>query len=451
MGVVKLSWLERILTKSLSIRLCLVLALLGILCSIGFGWLVKYHVTEGPRFKTLGAIAVDVASVPSTMAALIRSTKTGEVPSTRLRRPDGFDDVGAQQPNDYFLAARYLPDHDRFVVQLLRSPDNNPIRTYAPNIVEINSRSKLDTPLLNLARDRRPDRYRLSHPLLMEDGGIVFQDAGPLVRIDACSNILWTLDGIYHHSIERDAEGMLWVPYTPAKSKRPGVSDKFRDDGLARISPDGRLLSVVLLMDILQENGLSYIVNGRPYSDDPLHLNDIEPVMRNGLFWQKGDVFLSLRHPSLVMLYRPSTGKVIWSKQGPWRMQHDVNIVDDSRISIFDNRINYHKVPSVDGYNNIVIYDFVSNTLDHSWAGAFSRNDIKTVTQGRSTILPDGDAFVEETENGRVLRMSKNGRLRWDYVTANPEMERLYLAWSRFIDETKDSKALEAAWTMKCP
>jgi Arylsulfotransferase (ASST) len=424
--------------------------ILWLLSSIAFGWLVKYRVAEGSRFRAIGSIAVDAASIPSTLAAIVRGTKTGEASSTRLPRPDGFASPRTKASQDYFLAARYLAQQNRYVVQLLRVPDNIPLRTYAPDIIEINGRSKLRSPLLNLARDRAPNRYRLSHPLLMEDGGLIFQDSGPLVRIDACSKVIWTLDGIFHHSIERDADGILWVPYTPAASNRPGVRNVFRDDGLARISPDGRLLSVVLLMDILRENGLAYIVESQPYADDPLHLNDIEPILETGPFWSKGDVFLSLRHQSLVMLYRPSTGKVIWHKQGPWRMQHDINVIDKNRISVFDNRVKFSDKSTVDESNNIIIYDFISNTIDESWVSAFRDNDIRTVTQGRGTPLPNGDFFVEETENGRALRMSKDGTLRWDYVTANSEMERLYLAWSRFIDFEKDSKAIEAARTMKC-
>ena len=72
-------------------------------------------------------------------------------------------------------------------------------------------------------------------------------------------------------------------------------------------------------------------------TDDPIHLNDIEPVRKDGPYWRKGDLFLSLRSPSTVMLYRPSTNKVIWRKDGPWSKQHDVDILDDHRISIFNN------------------------------------------------------------------------------------------------------------------
>ena len=60
-------------------------------------------------------------------------------------------------------------------------------------------------------------------------------------------------------------------------------------------------------------------------------------MRKDGPYWRKGDLFLSLRSPSTVMLYRPATNKVIWRKDGPWSKQHDVDILDDHRISIFNN------------------------------------------------------------------------------------------------------------------
>ena len=75
------------------------------------------------------------------------------------------------------------------------------------------------------------------------------------------------------------------------------------------------------------------------YNHDPIHLNDIEPVLADGPYWKKGDLFLSLRNVSAVMLYRPSTDEIVWIKRGPWIAQHDVDILDDHRIGIYDNAV----------------------------------------------------------------------------------------------------------------
>src|SRR5690606_7627779 len=119
--------------------------------------------------------------------------------------------------------------------------------------------------------------------------------------------------------------------------KREQVSPRFVEDGIAKLSPSGKILLTRSLPRILKDNGLAHLFEGYPYNDDPFHLNDIEPVPGSGPNWARGDVFLSIRNLSLVALYRPSTGRILWWRQGPWLSQHDVTILDDHRIGIIDN------------------------------------------------------------------------------------------------------------------
>ena len=37
----------------------------------------------------------------------------------------------------------------------------------------------------------------------------------------------------------------------------------------------------------------------------------------------------------MIILYRPTTNKVLWYQQGPWIYQHDVDILGNNEISIF--------------------------------------------------------------------------------------------------------------------
>ena len=70
---------------------------------------------------------------------------------------------------------------------------------------------------------------------------------------------------------------------------------------------------------------------------DPIHLNDIEPALYDSKYWKKGDLFLSSRHQSAIIHYRPEINKVINYLTGPFSQQHDVDIISDEEISIFDN------------------------------------------------------------------------------------------------------------------
>ncbi|WP_369817405.1 MULTISPECIES: arylsulfotransferase family protein [Actibacterium] len=75
----------------------------------------------------------------------------------------------------------------------------------------------------------------------------------------------------------------------------------------------------------------------------------------DGPCWQQGDLFVSMRHISTVMLYRPSTNRVLWLREGPWSSQHDVDIVDDHTIAAFNNNVfDKGSGARIAGSNNII-------------------------------------------------------------------------------------------------
>jgi hypothetical protein len=74
--------------------------------------------------------------------------------------------------------------------------------------------------------------------------------------------------------------------------------EKFSNDSVAMVTPDGKLLMNRSVSQILIENGLKHLVFwGTGYYNDPIHLNDVEPVRNNGPYWRKGDLFLTCAAP----------------------------------------------------------------------------------------------------------------------------------------------------------
>ena len=141
--------------------------------------------------------------------------------------------------------------------------------------------------------------------------------------------------------------------------------DKFLENFDVKLTSDGQILFQKSVSEILIDNGLEYLlfsVGDHGFTKDPIHLNDIQPVDFNGKFWNKGDVFLSLRHQSMVLLYRPLTNKIIWKGTGPFFHQHDVDILNEHKISVFNNNSkDFADGNVVDGNNEVIIYDFKKN------------------------------------------------------------------------------------------
>lgn len=452
--------LEKLMYRSVPLWLVMALILSGLLFLMIFGGLVVYASQGGKRLAALTAPALAIADFPVRIAKYMN---TPAEPITHDRQeglPDGFwrNPKTSFVDDGYALIPHYEETLHRYIVDLIRLSDGKIIRTYAPDIADINRRSQIGS-LIKLTSNHPPERYRPTHPLLMSDGGLVFHDDTPEVRIDVCGRVVWTLDGIFHHSNEIGPDGNIWTPDRMLKSNLPHVGPDFREGRISEISPDGHRVKAESIQTILARNQLSGLWRSKPYTDDPTHTNDIQPVMKSGPYWQKGDLFISMRHLSLILLYRPSAGRVMWWRQGPWSMQHDVDILDDHRISVFDNGVQSAPegpTPRVSNgdfvvnHNRLYVYDFATGKAESPYEAAFAAQDIRTITQGLATMMDNGDVFVEETNYGRLQRMSRDGTVQWRYMSMDKKGRGYELGWSRYIDPKTEAAGIRAAANARC-
>ncbi len=51
------------------------------------------------------------------------------------------------------------------------------------------------------------------------------------------------------------------------------------------------------------ENGLTHVLVKSETPGDPIHVNDIEPVLHDGPYFKRGDLFISARNGSWIMHY----------------------------------------------------------------------------------------------------------------------------------------------------
>ncbi|AHE51800.1 arylsulfotransferase family protein [Sphingomonas sanxanigenens] len=439
---------ERLMDWPVPFRIVALLAIAALVILIWFSWMARYPSGHG----RIGAVALELSDVPNTIQRVFKPDNA-PVTTPQQKLPTGFR-RNTRQPyvdKGHVLVSHYSAEAGRYVVRLMRLDDGRILHEYRPDAEEMIRRSKMKTALVDLPRDRNASRNRLLHPLLMADGGLILQHGSPLFRVDACGRVLWTIDGVFHHSLERGLDRDLWAAYTFPQPRERHVRRTFRDDAIAHVSEDGRMLGRTRIAEILDANGLGHLWRSRPYTDDPFHLNDVEPVRHDSAFWKRGDLFLSMRNLSLVMLYRPSTNRILWWRDRPFSFQHDINVLDDGRISIFDNHASAGAPGNTPlGPNRVLVYDFRTDRFEQPFARAMTREKIQTSWQGRATPLPDnGDMMVEETVGGRLLRIAPDGTVRWRYVAADAKGDRYMLGWSRYLGDT-DAQGIARAQGARC-
>ena len=434
---------------------------------IGTAWAVRHALGDGPLLTDAQKrIFITVAEFPMLVRTAIREVESRfendplpllidrETTETShwVRRFPAPEDSG------YLLFSGVDPAAKHSVVQLIRISDGAIIARWDPDwpVIFEQHTSKKFAPVGSLKA------AQTMHPLLLPDGDIIFNTAGPsLVRLSPCSRQpVWVLDDVMHHSNELDANSTLWVPSVSQDgfTDNPWLRARIRDDALARVSTDGRVLDKRSFARILRDNGLQALLlgtSGTTLNEDPIHMNQIQVAPRDSRHWQRGDLLISARHNSTVFLYRPSTGKILWHQTGPWMNQHSADFVDDHRISVFDdNDVAYapkeHAFMAPGDINRVILYDFDTGLTSQPFAALLAEARPVSLWGGRARVLPDGGLFLEETDHGRHLRFTRD-RLLWSRVNDYDDRRIGILSWSRYLTADEARVPLHALASRHCP
>ena len=78
-------------------------------------------------------------------------------------------------------------------------------------------------------------------------------------------------------------------------------------------------------------------------------------------------------------------------------------------------------------------YFIGGNSLNSEYKDSLVNNDVRTIGNGRSQILPNGDLFIEETDYGRTLYFNQDGSLRWTHVNRADNGSVYIVGWSRIL------------------
>ncbi|HNR76749.1 MAG TPA: arylsulfotransferase family protein [Parvularculaceae bacterium] len=449
------SGLERLLMRPRTARFALwqalLAALVGVMALILFGSFALEGQEKNANILERAAHAISSAPITAKqfIADAISRKNEREAQEQRFAGEIGFTrrDGGATS-GAALLLSRYDGDALKGVVELLDLDTGAVLHTWSPDIDAINARSALSEKIAHLKRDFNKRRYVYNAPLALDDGSLIFNGMdSPIVKIDVCGNPVWTVDGFFHHSLERDSDGNLWNPARLLKPAIHYVNDAFIGDAITKISPSGEIVYQKSVSQILIDNGLRHIVYSHDeYVRDPIHLNDIQPVPGDGPYWKKGDLFLSVRTPSLVLLYRPSTNEIVWKRQGPWLLQHDVDIISDHEIGVFNNNavMSSFGAKTINA-NSVIIYDFDTEETRELIPEAIERNEVRTHTNGLFNLAEDGSLMIEEHNFGRLIEFAPNGDVRWTYINRAPKDGRVFHpGWSRYL-EPQEASALKAA------
>lgn len=455
------------MTETTRFRIWLACVLLGL-------WIVSILVTsfvvlEASRQRSRlsprqSAFVLAVANFPHLVRRAFTETvdRVRDTPSMQLvdrqavEQPWWVRRFPAPEDSGYLLWSGVDPEVRRSAVRLVRIADGRVLGRWDPAWRIIHARSRRSKPF---GPELSETEMRATHPVLLDDGSIIFSAEESMVRQQACkAEPEWVLDHVMHHSVERALDDSVWGP-SIADEPLPGnqVLRKLRPDSLARVSFDGELRENRSFGRILESNGLRALLlgsSGIVLNEDPIHLNEIVVAQTDGARWLRGDLLLSARHLSAIFIYRPSTDRIVWYRQGPWMNQHSPQFIDDHRISVFDNNV-YAAAPDDDPFvmpgeiNRVLVYDFATDQVTEPFAALLNEARPVTRTEGRAQLLADGGLFLEESNAGRILRFTGD-RLLWSQVSDYDATRIGVLSWSRYLTAEQAAPALRALAATRC-
>ncbi len=445
----KLKFLERLMATKVEMWVLILLGFLGLFGLMGFAWLVRVSLAD-PSASFWTRLAYNMSDLPRQAIELSQTgleiNAHGQLVQRDPRRIDFDGPVGFQlrdpnfQDDGYLLLSSYDDQVKNSILSLYDLKEQKVIWRWVPDIDALLA----DTPTLQERLGDHPHPgMDPQHPYLMENGDVIFlvPKTGMLARINSNGAPVWTLDRTFHHSIERQSDGNFVVHSSERFGQGPVENCAY-----AIVTPDGKILEVHSVRDILVRHGYSGLLYGvGPWEEDITHLNDAEPMLATDEFVQEGDIAFSPRNISTVFLYRPSEDRIIWLQTGPWRNQHDVDYLGNGKFSIFNNNLYRGKEPKPEDHSHVLIYDAATGQTEAAHPKGFADLNLLTPTQGLHRHLRNGDIFVEMTDNAQLARVGPEG-VRWTYtnpLSANGQVGSLH--WCRYFHRDE----LDLSWLDK--
>lgn len=266
---------------------------------------------------------------------------------------------------------------------------------------------------------------------LLADGDLLLNlEYAATLRLDACSRVVWMLAAGNHHSIARADDGTFWIPGVTPEARRStpasphgvdGIQVPVYQDLLLRVDERGVVLDSINLLDVLYANQLQWklVKRERLHTDDPTHLNDIEPLPDSladeypGL--EAGDLLVSLRNLDLIAILNPSSGLIKWHTTGELIKQHDPDFIGDGWIGVFDNRDDDTERGRVLGGSRIVAIQPATDSTRVLFPTPRA-DPFYTRHRGKWQRLANGNLLLTEESAGRVVEVASNGETVWEWI-----------------------------------
>jgi hypothetical protein len=251
---------------------------------------------------------------------------------------------------------------------------------------------------------------------LLPDGGLlVIWEGRAMARLGRDSAVAWVESNNAHHDLALLTPNTFAVLTREAAVLPAFVPDKpVLQDFVEVRDLSGALVSRQSLLEALIQSPFASVLDGRERSGDLFHTNSIElldgrAAKQNPAF-TAGRWLVSMRNLDAVGVVDPGTNTFVWLKQGPFKKQHDANLVDGG-LALFDNNGSAK-------FSRAYIFDVKTFAPIWTWEGRPDR-PFKSGTLGTVQQLPNLNMLLTESDGGRAIEVTQTGEVVWEMYNPN--------------------------------
>jgi hypothetical protein len=248
---------------------------------------------------------------------------------------------------------------------------------------------------------------------LLPDGSLLAVFEGQcLIKLDRDSRLLWVFSERAHHDIDVDEQGNVHTLVREAHiDPRINPSQPIVADYAVILSPSGKEIRRLSLVDCFINSSFGDVIPSGRAAGDIFHTNAVRvldgTVSALSPLFKKGNLLTSLCVPNTIAIIDPGQRAAVWARTGPWIAQHDPWLLENGNILLFDNLGG--------GSSRVLEYDPVHNEVE--WAYPDGPDTLLySRTCGACQRLPNGNTLITESDSGRALEVTLDGRVVWEYV-----------------------------------
>ena len=268
------------------------------------------------------------------------------------------------------------------------------------------------------------------HAELLPNGDVVgiWHHFG-IFRLDRNSKILWAHEEYAHHDLFVTEAGEIYYlraiirPFAELGGKK-GLEDFIVVRDLAgrelrKLSMATALAPIEwprLRQELIRRSNARNYGLGRNAWRDPFHTNAIwmlseQEASALGEPFRPGNLLVSMCLLDTIAVIDMEEETARWWQTGPFGLQHQPRVTPDGKIAVFNNFQTFES-------STVQIFDPKAAEMTWEYQGPES-DRLHSRTSGGVDVLPNGNVLILESNKGRILEVTPDKRVVWQYYNPN--------------------------------